>query len=63
MIMNRSGATRFWRGIGTTYLLAHRYLYNQRVEDSTRQTISNVRSAVVTLSQLEALIRDHLVGE
>jgi two-component system, OmpR family, sensor histidine kinase MtrB len=47
---------------GTTYLLAHRYLYNQRVEDSMRQTISNVRSAVVSLSQLDEDVSLPLLG-
>lgn len=37
----------------TTYLLADRYLSNQRVGDSTRQAISNVRFAVLFLSQSE----------
>jgi two-component system sensor histidine kinase MtrB len=36
---------------GTTYLLAYRYLLNQRIDDSTRQAISNVRFAVLVLSQ------------
>jgi two-component system sensor histidine kinase MtrB len=36
---------------GTTYLLADRYLLGRRIEDSTRQTISNVRFAVSQLSQ------------
>jgi signal transduction histidine kinase len=47
---------------GTTYLLAYRYLYNQRIEDSTRQTISNVRSAVVRLSQLDEEVSVGLLG-
>jgi signal transduction histidine kinase len=36
---------------GTTYLLADRYLLNRQIEDSTRQTISNVSFAVLFLSQ------------
>jgi two-component system, OmpR family, sensor histidine kinase MtrB len=36
---------------GTTYLLAYRYLVTQRVDESTRQAISNVRFAVLVLSQ------------
>ncbi|MGH2683084.1 MAG: hypothetical protein ACRDIX_07610, partial [Actinomycetota bacterium] len=35
---------------GTTYLLAYRYLLNQRVDESTRQAISNVHFAVLYLS-------------
>jgi two-component system sensor histidine kinase MtrB len=35
---------------GTTYLLAYRYLLNQRVDDSTRQAISNVHFAALYLS-------------
>jgi two-component system sensor histidine kinase MtrB len=38
---------------GTTYLLAYRYLVNQRIDDSTRQSISNVRFAVSYLSRAE----------
>ncbi|HEX9822813.1 MAG TPA: HAMP domain-containing sensor histidine kinase [Actinomycetota bacterium] len=36
---------------GTTYYLAARYLWDQRVDDSTQQSISNVRFAVRYLSQ------------
>src|ERR671918_586727 len=38
---------------GTTYLLAYRYLLTQRVDDSARQAISNVRFAVLYLSEAE----------
>lgn len=38
---------------GTTYLLAYRYLLTQRIDDSTRQAISNVRFAVLYLSEAE----------
>jgi signal transduction histidine kinase len=38
---------------GTTYLLAYRYLVSQRIDDSTRQAISNVRFAVLYLSEAE----------
>lgn len=39
---------------GTTFFLAERYLLSRRVEDSTRQTISNVRFAVLILSGTES---------
>ena len=38
---------------GTTYLLAYSYLLTQRIDDSTRQAISNVRFAVLYLSEAE----------
>lgn len=47
---------------GTTYLVAERYLLNRRVEDSTRQTISNVRFAVSYLSQPEEEVSISLLG-
>jgi two-component system sensor histidine kinase MtrB len=38
---------------GTTYLLADRYLFRQRVEDSTRQSFGRIRFAVQYLAQTE----------